>query len=198
MKIVFFNLKGGQGKTSLAVNLALTLDMNIITNDIFTPYDRVLPDKYFIKIEKDKDFPEFEEDIDIIYDLGGWIDERTLELIRQADLIIIPMINKSINNGVSINSINSVLKYNKNILIIANSIERPSDYEDIAKIVEYYFQKENIPILEIKKTTALDKIFEKGMSIDRIIDENKALAFPYRKFMEQFNKIIKFINHKRV
>ena len=197
MKIVFFNLKGGQGKTSLAVNLALRLDMNIITNDLFTPYDKVLPEKYFIKIERNQDFPDFDEDLDIIYDLGGWIDERTSKIIKEADLIIIPMINKTINNEVSINSINAVLKHNKNILLIANCIEKPSDYKDISNLVNHFFSSENLPLLEIKKTTALDKMFERGMSIEKIVNEDKTLAFPYRKFIDQFDKIVTFVNNKR-
>ena len=59
MKIVMFNLKGGQGKSSIALNLALTMDMNIISNDIITQIEDVLPPDNFLKIgktENEKDF----------------------------------------------------------------------------------------------------------------------------------------------
>ena len=141
-----FNLKGGQGKSSIALNLALTMDMNIISNDIITQIEDVLPPDNFLKIGKDDDFPNIEEDIDIIYDLGGWLDNRTISILKQADLIIIPMINGIMNNKTSLNSIEQVKNINKNILIIANKTKK-DDYNIICELVNKYFSEENFPAL---------------------------------------------------
>ena len=59
MKIVIFNIKGGQGKTSLAVNLALTLNAGVITNDVYSPIEKVLPEKQFMKIALNSDFRHY-------------------------------------------------------------------------------------------------------------------------------------------
>jgi hypothetical protein len=36
--------------------------------------------------------------MDIIYDLGGWIDNRIIKVIEDVDLVIIPMINSNMGN----------------------------------------------------------------------------------------------------
>ena len=192
MKIVMFNLKGGQGKSSIALNLALTMDMNIISNDIITQIEDVLPPDNFLKIGKDEDFPNIEEDIDIIYDLGGWLDNRTISILKQADLIIIPMINGIMNNKTSLNSIEQVKNINKNILIIANKTKK-DDYNIICELVNKYFSEENFPILELRETTAFEKIMEKEESIQNIVEKDKLLKFSYSRVVEQFNNIITFI-----
>lgn len=194
MKIVIFNIKGGQGKTSLAVNLALTLNAGVITNDLYSPLEKVLPENQFIKVDLTSDFPNIEEDnIKLIYDLGGWIDIRCIKLLKEADLIIIPIINDYINNQVAINTIEEVKKYNENILIIANRTEK-NDYEEIKTLINGFYGTK-FQVLELKKTTAFSKIFAKAKSIENIIKEDKLLAFSYREVEKQLQKIVNFINN---
>lgn len=194
MKIVIFNIKGGQGKTSLAVNLALTLNAGVITNDLYSPLEKVLPENQFVKVDINSDFPDIlEDDIKLIYDLGGWIDIRCIKLLKEADLIIIPIINDYINNQVAINTIEEVKKYNENILIIANRTEK-NDYEEIKTLINGFYGTK-FQVLELKKTTAFSKIFAKAKSIENIIKEDKLLAFSYREVEKQLQKIVNFINN---
>ncbi len=188
-----FNLKGGQGKSSIALNLALELKANVISNDVITQIEDVLPEDNFLKIEKSENFPLIEENIDIIYDLGGWIDSRIVDVVEDADLIIIPMINGIMNNKTSLNSIEQIKKINSKILIIANKTKK-GDYDIICELIKRYFPNDDFPILELKETTAFEKILEREKSINEIIKSDKLLKFNYSKVVEQFNCIIDFIN----
>ncbi|MDR1926361.1 MAG: hypothetical protein LBQ13_01565 [Endomicrobium sp.] len=195
MRVVIFNLKGGQGKTSLAINLALTLNAGVVTNDVYSPLEKILSDNQFLKIGMDEEYPEIVEDnMLVIYDLGGWIDRRSIKLFKAADLIIIPVINDFINNQVSINTIEEVRKHSDKILIVANRTEK-NDYLEIKSIMDGFYKNDKYPILEIKKTTAFSKIFEKGKSINNIIAEDKLLAFSYREVQRQMQSIVDFIKN---
>ena len=193
MKIVMFNLKGGQGKSSIALNLALTLKMNVISNDAITQIEDILPEDNFLNIGRDEDFPDIEEtNIDIIYDLGGWLDNRIFKVVEHADLVIIPMINGIMNNKTSLNSIEQMKKITKKILIIANKTKK-DDYAIICELIKRYFPDDNFPVLELKETTAFEKILEKEKSIGDIVENDKLLRFSYHRVVEQFDEIIKYI-----
>lgn len=188
-----FNLKGGQGKSSIALNLALTLKMNVISNDAITQIEDILPEDNFINVGKNEEFPNIEEKgLDIIYDLGGWLDNRIVKIVEKADLIIVPMINAIMNNKTSLNSIEQIKKINSKILIIANKTKK-DDYAIICELIHKYFPNDNFKILELKDTTAFEKILEKEKSIEEIVENDKLLRFSYHKVVEQFNDIINYI-----
>ena len=189
-----FNLKGGQGKSSIALNLALSMNFDIISNDAISKLESVLSEDNFLSIKKDRDFPDVTEDLNIIYDLGGWLDTRVLKPLKEADLVIIPMINSEINNEVSINSINQVKNINNNIIIIANRCKK-NDYFIINELVNKYFPDNKFPIFEIMDTTAFEQMVVKRMSIQKIADLDPLLKHNYKKINEQFNNIINFIRN---
>ena len=45
MKLATYNVKGGVGKTSIAANFALTQNFGIVTNDIYSPLQRIFEKK---------------------------------------------------------------------------------------------------------------------------------------------------------
>ena len=194
MKIVIFNLKGGQGKSSIALNLALSLNFDVISNDKISKLEQILPEDNFMKIEKNQDFPDIIENLNIIYDLGGWIDERAVKPIKSADMVIIPMINTEMNNEVSINSINQIKKINDNIVLIANKC-RKEDFTVINELVKHYFPNESFPIFEIMDTTAFEQMIKRKMPIKDLVNIDPLLGYNYRKINNQFNNIINFINN---
>lgn len=195
MKIAVFNLKGGQGKSSIALNLALSLKFDVISNDKITKLEKILPEDNFMKIEKDQDFPDIIENLNVIYDLGGWIDNRAIKPIKEADLVIIPMINTEMNNEVSINSINQVKQFNDNIMLIVNRSKK-NDFEYMKNdVIKTYFPNDDFPIFEIMDTTAFEQMLKRRMPIQEIVEVEPLLKYNYRKVNKQFNEIINFINN---
>jgi cellulose biosynthesis protein BcsQ len=195
MRIVVFNLKGGQGKSSIALNLALSLNFDVISNDKITKLEKILPEDNFMKIDKDQEFPDIIENLNIVYDLGGWIDERAIKPIKESDLIIIPMINTEMNNEVSVNSINQVKQYNKNIALIVNKSKK-GDYEFMRdEVIKICFPNDNFPIFELMDTTAFEQMLKRKMAIKDIVNIDPLLKYNYRKINGQFNEIINFINN---
>ena len=82
MKITIFSLKGGVGKTSISVNLALTLKYGVITNDVYTPLERVVSKESLLKLEQNQALPDLPESYDIIFDFGGYVDSRVIKAIN--------------------------------------------------------------------------------------------------------------------
>jgi MinD superfamily P-loop ATPase len=194
MKVAMFNLKGGQGKSSIALNLALTMNANIISNDLITQLEDVMPEDNFLNVGKYDNFPDITEELDIIYDLGGWVDSRILKVIKNVNLVIVPMINSNMSNKTSLNSLNQIKNYNKNILIIANKTKK-NDFEIISELVNNHFPENNFPILELKETTAFERILQNKQSIEKITENDKLLKFCYNKILEQFRKIIEYVKN---
>lgn len=191
MKILVYNIKGGQGKTDISTNLALTMDFNLITNDLLSPIEEVFEEGTYIKLKRGQaliDYP----DNDIIFDFGGYLDERAISALKQSNFVIIPVINEFKDVYTTINFIQEIERYNQNILIVANKTEK-GDYENIKEIM-----KDNYPdymVLEIKKSRAMPNIFREKRSIQEMVNQGGLWRHNYKKINEQFNKLIEALKH---
>jgi cellulose biosynthesis protein BcsQ len=189
MKITIYNFKGGVGKTSIALNIALSLDMGIITNDVYSPIENILPEKQFIKLEKDDSIPEIPEGMNIIFDLGGYIDTRAIEALKQSDIVLIPVINDLINLQVTIDFIYEIQEFNQNLLIIANRTTK-DDFLNISRSIGKFYP---YPVLELKNSRVFSNLFQEKKSIRDIVKQGGLKAYAYRAINEQFDKLLKVI-----
>jgi len=193
MKITVYNFKGGVGKTSISLNIALTCDFGIITNDVYSPLERVLRNEQFIKIEHDQSLPEIPDEYNIIFDLGGHIDKRAIEAIKQSDFVLVPVTNDFVNLQVTINAIGEIEKFNKNIVVIANRTVK-NDFPEISQAVRKFY---DYPVVELKLSKAFSNIFQEKKSIKDMVAEGGLKAYSYRFVNEQFDELLKFLglNH---
>ena len=117
MITVIYNFKGGEGKTKIATNLALTMKHSIVTNDVYSPIDKIFPQEKVLKLYPKDEMPDFDANDDIVFDLGGYADARVISVLKKAKYIIIPITNEEDNIEVAIGAIDEIGKHNKNIIM---------------------------------------------------------------------------------
>lgn len=192
MKITVFSLKGGVGKTSISVNLALTLGFGVITNDIYTPLERVISKESLLKLQQNQTIPDLPDNYNIIFDFGGYVDSRIIKALQISDHVIIPTTSSYLDLQLAINTIEEVKKYNNKIIAIANLITNDDDLllvKDTFKKMEYKY-----PILPIKKTASIKNIFSNKESLSSLVSKGGLLKYHYQSAKSQFDKLIYLLN----
>ena len=186
MKITVYNFKGGTGKTSIALNLALTMHYGIITNDSYSPLEKVLPENKFIKLEADQDLPDLPEKYSIIFDLGGRISSEAISAVKQSNWVLVPTTADYIDLQVTINCINELKQYNDRIIIIGNRTVK-GEFNLVQRAIQKFF---NYPVFEVKRSRSMPNIFREKKSVMEMCNEGGLKRFHYAALNDQFNVII--------
>ena len=189
MKILVYNFKGGVGKTAFSLAYALEKDFGVVTNDTYSPLEKVLPEDRVLKLSKAASVPDFPADYDIVFDFGGYIDQRVIEAAKMSDWVVIPTAPDFIELQVTLETIKEVERYNKRIVIVANKLGK-DDLEHIQEVIGAFF---DYPVFPVKNSRLFGKIFEERKSISAIAGENGLARYTYRAIIKQFNKILEHI-----
>jgi hypothetical protein len=191
MRTVVWNLKGGQGKTVLSLNLAMLEGMFVVTNDVHSPVDDVLGEDRALRLSMRDPLPQVPAEVALIYDFGGYPDARIIEAAKTADHILIPLIYESpLEMQVTINAIAEIERYNPRITVILNKA-KPGDFERAREVLGQFNE---YPILEVKQSTAFVRSIEQKKSLKQLVDENPLFSFHYSKPLEQLRTIISHIS----
>ncbi len=197
MKITICNSKGGVGKTRIAINLALTLDCAVVTNDVNTLTLRtVLDKKNYLILKNSQILPDFPDNYNIIFDFGGFgggggiADNRLSSAIKQSDWVLIPTTRDEDEIQATIDVISEIEKINKNIIIIGNRTGN-KDFEFIKKVIGKFY---DYPVFEIKDSKALPNITKEKKSIHAVVKSSPLKAYVYRKIVKQFDELITHIS----
>lgn len=181
MKIAVFNLKGGVGKTAISLNLSLETGYGVITNETFSPIEYAIPEDNLHKVAMGASFPTLHPGADVIYDLGGWIDDRIGEILESCDVVLVPtFIVAAPDVLVTQRTIENIEQFNKNIYVIANKCKNADELAD----------KVSYPVLTLPFSKGFIRLYTERKSIKQQTKGNNLLAYNYRNVIEKFDKII--------
>lgn len=210
MRLTIYNVKGGAGKTPLAVNIVLDNEWAIGTNEPYHVLDTFVPDERLLSVPMEEEFPEIPDDIDIVFDLAGSISRHSLSItsaVKQSDLVIVPIYNELKCLTAGVQTILEVAPFTENIIVVATKLQKKrgeifkdwSDSQDcrnVRKVVEEMI-KFPVPVLPLKFSTAFERIFEDEKSIRQLMQTDPLFARSFKDVSSQFDAIYEQIERMR-
>ena len=192
MQLIIFNSKGGVGKTTFALQLALYYDATIIELDPYGVLTQTLDSDRVFKVELDEEIPTITEG-DVIFDFGGFDDNRLDIVAQNANLIIIPF-NPTINAlGTTLQSYNRVKHFGLPVLFIVNAVVKDQDAIDA---IEYLKETtgDDIDFFVIPHTRAIQTAENEGVSIIDLANSSGLKKHTYKKISDTMKQLMNKID----
>ena len=190
-----FSLKGGVGKSSISAAIILALSdedekIPVITNDAISPLEDILGKKRALVMKPNQPFPEFPKDEDVLIDLGGFVDERTIAVLKQSKQIVIPTVCTFLGLHGLFSTIKEVEPYNKEITIVLNQVDKKEVDGAIQVIRE---KKHDYPIFKIKFSKAFENLHNQRKSIGQMMEDEPLRKRSYKEVNAQLIELIQHL-----
>ncbi len=191
MQIIIFNQKGGVGKSMLATQIALYFDATIVELDPYGVLNQTLDEERVYKVALNDNIPKI-DDLNIVYDFGGFDDARLDIASKSADLIIIPF-NPTINAlGTTLKSYKRAKEQELPILFVVNAVLKEQDATDAIEFLKEQ-TKDDIEFFILPHTRALQTSENEGRSIIELANSTGLRRHTYRKISSTMKELMSTI-----
>lgn len=171
MRYLFLSLKGGVGKTSLAINLATYLGIQCVTTDLIISENsnaaQVAPNKKRIPLQ-------YTAKKDIVFDFGAMstnIDPKVAHAVKLSNAIVIPTLTDARSLQGTIDTFNLIKEAGKPTIIVINNFTNESKFNSAKNyLIEALGQ---LTILGIRTTTLFERVAKDGSEWFSKVHHNK-------------------------
>lgn len=98
MNLLFYSAIGRQGKTTHAIGYAQYKGAKLYTNDVQNATKELYGDMFkqgdFVEIGVGEEI-EIDDSDNIVFDLGGYIDSRLVDVIKYVDACVVPIASQA-------------------------------------------------------------------------------------------------------
>ncbi len=185
MKVLFYSVKGGQGKTTHAVGLAKYKNSLYMTNDFESGTIEIYQEMFeenqmqIIYPQDDfniKDLNCFE---DIVFDFGGWVDSRIEIIAEYVDSVVIPITFQSIADLIPcLKTIKSLEQYNNNIVIVINNTDTKEVGGLKARLNEAFPDN---AVFVVNRSKYINRLANEGKTIFDLFEQGGITKFNLKK-----------------
>lgn len=161
LRYLITSLKGGVGKSAIALNLAAYTGSLYITNDLTAPAHHDV-----VQIESDKKrIPlSLTQEKNAVFDFGAlstYLDPKVSQVLNLCDVVIIPTRPDPRSISATLKTYELVHEAGKPIIIIINNFRDRKKHDAARDQLKSALGR--IPILSIRETTLFDRISKDGI-----------------------------------
>jgi MinD-like ATPase involved in chromosome partitioning or flagellar assembly len=165
MKYLYFSLKGGVGKSSIALNHALENNYSYVTNDIIAGTDAHIMEDFHQIPHNTKRIPkQFLALEDVVFDFGAMssvVDSKVTHAIKHCDCVIIPTLTDARSLQATIETFNLIKDEAKLTVIIINNYQKEDKYKYAYDTLTEALKKPKI--LNIRSSTLFERVARDGL-----------------------------------
>jgi MinD-like ATPase involved in chromosome partitioning or flagellar assembly len=140
------------------------LDFTYVTNDSHSSAHNLMPEEKGFLVSKEE-YKEIPFDENVVYDFGGFKDERIKDILTKVNKVVIPTLTSIVDVQATLATLKDVINVNKNIIIVIN---RTKNNNKAVELKEYLTEEINkqfnsifIPIIFVRDSSVLeDSLFD--------------------------------------
>ncbi len=184
--VLFYNKKGGQGKTTLATNYAKKIKANFYTNDENNFTDEVFSIKInMIPHNQQIEEVEIDDEKSNVFDFGGFTDDRVRIVAGFCDVCVVPIFYQgAIDIRAAQETMQTLKSENKNSIFVINNTEKEliqDLHNHLSKMSRTFVIPHSLFLQENNKS--IFDIYKNATGLQQYTIKNKVM--PY--FDELFN-----------